>query len=116
MESRLSRRALLLGMLALGLPVSAGAEGFPGGLRDAYGPRFGPRLGLRDLGDRRRRHGAGAAGNLRHWNELAVDASGLDHTPAPPGARRVFGGQVGPGGSGRALAIGHAPAFDPMNA
>src|SRR5438552_18362946 len=62
MESRLSRRALLLGMLALGLPVSAGAEGFPGGVRDAYGPRFGPRLGLRDLGDRRRRHGAGAAG------------------------------------------------------
>src|SRR2546422_9529162 len=107
MESRLSRRALLLGMLALGLPVSAGAEGFPGGLRDAYGPRFGPRLGLRDLGDRRRRHGAGAAGKLRHWNELAVDASGLDHTPLPPRASRGFGGQVGPGRASPARAHVH---------
>src|SRR2546425_26858 len=115
MESRSSRRAFLLGMLAFGLPVSAGAEGFPGGLREAFGPRFGARPSLRDLRHRRRR-GAGATHDLRHWNELAIDASGLDHTPAPSGDSRVFGEQLGPGRSSRAMAIVHIAVFDAMNA
>ena len=32
-----------------------------------------------------------------HWNEVAINASGLDHTPVAPGENRVFGEQIGPG-------------------
>src|SRR6266446_2024901 len=85
-------------MLALGLPGRAGAEGFPGDLTQ------------------RRRPGAGATDRLRHWNQIAVDASGLDHTPVPPGDPRVFGEQFGPGRSSRALAIVHIAIFDAVNA
>ncbi len=111
-----SRRTFLLGMLALGLPIRAGAQGFPGGLEDAFGPRFGARPSLRDLGQRRPRRGAGAMERLRHWNEIAVDTSGLDHTPVAPGDPRVFGEQVGPGRASRAMAIVHIAVFDAMNA
>jgi PAP2 superfamily protein len=110
------RRGFLLGMLALGLPVRAGADGFPGGLRDAFGPRFGARPGLRDLRDQRRRHGAGETEHLRHWHEVALDATGLDHTPPAPGDGRVFGEQLGPGRASRAMAIVHTAVFDAMNA
>lgn len=121
MESRhqagaVGRRAFLLGMLALGLPVRAAADGFPGGLREAFGPRFGARSDLRDLRHRRRRRGAGAMARLRHWNEVAIDASGLDHTPVAPGDRRIFGEQLGPGRASRAMAIVHIAVFDAMNA
>ena len=54
MSSLSSRRAFVLGMLALGLPVPAGADGIHGGLRDAFGPRFDARPNLRE--PRRRRH------------------------------------------------------------
>src|SRR5439155_18847235 len=84
MMSRPTRRAFLLGTLALGLPGRAGADGFPGGFGEVFGPRFGARSNLRDLGQHRR-PGAGAIDRLRHWNEIAIDASGLDHTPVPPG-------------------------------
>jgi hypothetical protein len=40
-----------------------------------------------------------------HWNEVAINASGLDHTPVAPGETRVFGEQIGPGRSARAIAI-----------
>jgi hypothetical protein len=111
-----SRRTFLLAMLALGVPLPAAANGFPGGLTDALGPRFGARTGAIDLGRRRRRRGAGAMERLRHWNEIAIDASGLDHTPVPPGDSRVFGEQVGPCRSSRAMAIVHTAVFDAINA
>ncbi len=110
------RRAFLLGMLALGRPLYAAAEGFPGGLRDALGPGFGARPDFRALGPRRRPRGAGATGHLRHWNEVALDASGLDHTPVMPGENRVFGEQLGPGRASRAMAIVHIAVFDAVNA
>ena len=115
MSSRSSRRAFVLGMLALGLPVPAGAEGIHGGLRGAFGPRFDARPNLRE--PRRRRHrGPGITDRLRHWNGIAIDASGLDHTPVPSGDPRVFGEQLGPGRSSRALAIVHIAMFDAVNA
>ena len=46
---------------------------------------------------------------IRHWNEFAIDMSGLDHTPG-------FGEQVGPGRSSRALAIVQIAVFDAVNA
>jgi len=102
-------------MLALGLPVPAGADGIHGGLRDAFGPRFDARPNLREP-RRRRQRGPGVTDRLRHWNQIAVDASGLDHTPVPPGDPRVFGEQLGPGRSSRALAIVHIAIFDAVNA
>jgi hypothetical protein len=53
---------------------------------------------------------------LRHWNRIAIDASGLDHTPVAPGEDRVFGEQYGPTRASRAMAIVHVAVFDAVNA
>lgn len=47
-----------------------------------------------------------------HWNEVAINASGLDHTPVATGDPRVFGEQIGPGRSARAIAIVQIAVFD----
>ena len=110
-----SRQSFLVGVVALGLPVRAAAQGFPGGLGEAFGPRFGARPNLADLRLRRPLRGAGVLERVRHWNEVAIDASGLDHTPGAPGGR-VFGQQLGPGRASRAMAIVHTAIFDAINA
>src|SRR5882762_2134993 len=61
-------------------------------------------------------HHSGGAAMLRHWNEIAIDASGLDHTPPAPGETRVFGEQLGPGRASRAMAIAHIAMFDTVSA
>jgi hypothetical protein len=53
---------------------------------------------------------------LKDWNEIAINASGLDHTPVAPGDPRIFGEQLGPGRSSRAMAIVHIAMFDSINA
>jgi len=53
---------------------------------------------------------------ILRWNMLAVDASGLDHTPVQPGESRTFGHQLGPTRSSRAMAVVHIAMFDAMNA
>jgi hypothetical protein len=53
---------------------------------------------------------------VRHWNAIAVDASGLDHTPVAPGEARTFGEQLGPGRASRAMAIVHIAVFEAVNA
>jgi hypothetical protein len=50
------------------------------------------------------------------WNQIAIDASGLDHTPLRPGESRIFGEQIGPGRSARAIAIVQIAVFEAMNA
>ena len=57
-----------------------------------------------------------AATQLRHWNEVAINASGLDHTPVASGENRVFGEQVGPVRAARAIAIVHIAMFEAVNA
>src|SRR5213078_2360153 len=49
-------------------------------------------------------------------NVIAINASGLDHTPVAPGENRVFGEQLGPGRASRAMAIVHIAMFDAINA
>jgi hypothetical protein len=61
-------------------------------------------------------HGRPTGDVLRRWNEIAIDASGLDHTPIVPGEARTFGEQFGPGRSSRAMAIVHVAIFDAVNA
>ena len=50
------------------------------------------------------------------WNRLAIDASGLDHTPVAPGESRTFGHHLGPGKASRAMAIVHIAMFETINA
>ena len=52
------------------------------------------------------------ANAVRYWNRIAVDASGLDHTPVKSGEPRMFGEQLGPGRAARAMAIVHIAMFD----
>jgi len=53
---------------------------------------------------------------LERWNVLAIDASGVDHTPVAPGESRVFGEQLGPARASRAMAIVHIAMFETLNA
>lgn len=57
-----------------------------------------------------------AAAALRRWHRLAIDASGLDHTPVAAGESRIFGEQVGPGRSSKAMAVVHIAMFEAVNA
>src|SRR5881296_2698807 len=115
MISEQNRRIVIatLTSFTLSLAVSAWADGFPGGVRDALGPRFnaGPRPPVLA----RRAHETGVD-SVRYWNEIAINASGLDHTPVAAGENRVFGEQLGPGRSSRAMAIVHVAMFDALDA
>ncbi len=46
------------------------------------------------------------------WNEIALDASRLDHTAVRPGEQRTFGEQLGPTGASRAFAMIHIAMAD----
>ena len=52
---------------------------------------------------------------ILRWNSIAINASGLDHTPVAPGENRVFGEQVGPCRAARAMAIVHIAMFEAIN-
>jgi hypothetical protein len=56
------------------------------------------------------------ADSVHRWNEIAINATGLDHTPVAPGDPRIFGEQIGPGRASRAMAIVHIAIFDTINA
>jgi PAP2 superfamily len=93
------------------------ADGFAGGFREALGPRFDALANVRIVPTPRPNAAPFNAGaTLRYWNQIAINASGLDHTPVAPGETRVFGEQFGPGRSSRAMAIVHIAIFDAVNA
>ena len=56
-----------------------------------------------------------AADSIARWNQIAIDASGLDHTPTVLGDPRIFGEQLGPVRAARAIAIVHIAIFDSVN-
>jgi hypothetical protein len=77
----------------------------------AFGPLFHPAANVPPL------VGPGQGLDALHrWNLIAINASGLDHTPVAPGENRVFGEQLGPGRSSRAVAIVHIAMFDALDA
>ena len=100
--------AVLVALLAA--PFSTGAA--PLDVHDALGPHYDDATSAQHEAELSRR-GGGPMNHLRHWNQIAVDASGLDHTPSPD---RVFGEQFGPGRSSRAMAIVHIAIFEAVNA
>jgi PAP2 superfamily len=129
--------ALVIGMLSTSAFVVA--QGINGGFERFWGSRFSSRAA-----ERRQRGGnADAAGlaartdgalaiaeaerrsrpvptdarsRLVRWNQIAIDASGVDHTPVQDGETRVFGEQLGPGRASRAIAIVHVAIADAVNA
>ena len=108
----LSIAAFLTILVVLAPSQGIFAEGLREGFNDAFGPQFNQdsRTGLPNL-KHRPRHGFDRASGVRHWNQIAVDASGFDHTPVAPGENRVFGEQLGPGRAARAMAIVHLAVF-----
>jgi hypothetical protein len=102
-----------LALLILSVAAPAWADGFRGGVRDAFGPRYDAGHERGEAPRHRAHHGLDP---VRRWNEIAIDASGLDHTPVAPGENRVFGEQFGPGRASRAMAIVHIAIFDAVNA
>ena len=78
--------------------------------RNAYGPQFNPGIAIErpvppQLG----------LEAIHRWNRIAINATGLDHTPVPVGENRVFGEQLGPCRASRAMAIIHIAIFDAIN-
>src|SRR5438132_689760 len=97
--------------LILALSLNTAQQTFASGFSDFFGPRFSgaqtartaivPKNGL---------------DTLHRWNQIAIDASGVDHTPVAPGEIRTFGEQLGPTRASRAIAIVHIAIFDSVNA
>src|SRR5439155_6479708 len=89
------------------LSNNAGALSFG----DFFGPRFnGVQTTRTALAPKN------ALDSIHRWNAIAINASGLDHTPVAPGEIRTFGEQLGPGRASRAMAIVHIAIFDSVNA
>ncbi len=91
------------------------AQGFPN-VQDALGPFYRENPYAERAAKRPSSHDKTPLGMTRHWNEVAIDASGLDHTPVANGEARVFGEQLGPARASRAMAIMHIAIFDAVNA
>src|SRR5947209_11011323 len=89
--------------------VTALARSPVGSFSGAYGPRF-------HRSESATLQRAAASEAVHRWNQAAIDATGLDHTPVAPGENRVFGEQFGPGRSSRAMAIVHIAVFEAVNA
>jgi hypothetical protein len=105
----------LLGVISLTFAVSSSAESSPGLQQNYLGPLFRPAGTVAAPIVRAPTHEISPAALLAQWNQIAVDASGLDHTPVPLGDPRIFGEQVGPGRASRAMAIVHIAMFDAVN-
>lgn len=85
-------------------------------VQNAYGPAFNRSESFRPSPERQPRAKENdSVGRIRYWNEVAYNASGLDHTPVAPGENRVFGEQFGPCRAARALAIVQIAVFDAAN-
>jgi hypothetical protein len=102
-------------VLCMSIAVIAGTPQATKDFGAAWGPRFGPAAqpaaATRDL--------AAASGSstdmMVHWNHVSIDASGLDHKQPGPGDLHVFGQQLGPCRSARAIAIAQLAVFEAVN-
>ncbi len=95
-----------------GSPVG-NPSGDRAGHRGLLGPHAHAGAPVRPFHRHQRRPGIDS---IRDWNEIALNATGLDHTPVAPGEGRVFGEQFGPCRASRAMAIVHVAMFDVVNA
>ena len=107
----ISAVVLLAGSLTL-VASQSGREGFKG----FWGAKFRGERHRKMPRPRPPRPSTQALERLHHWNSIAVDASGLDHTPVAEGEDRNFGEQLGPGRASRAVAIVHLAIYEAVNA
>jgi hypothetical protein len=119
MSTILMRQLSLVAACCLPFAAAFSAEPLPtSGFNDALGPNLVPQMEA--VPEPAFRHPRPTQTDLRswvlHWNEVAVNASGLDHTPVAAGETRVFGEQLGPARASRAMAIVHIAMFESMNA
>ncbi|HEU4429257.1 MAG TPA: phosphatase PAP2 family protein [Myxococcota bacterium] len=110
MHAHAARLAGWLTGFALALAAPAAAE-VPRTAEEVLGPRIDT-SGTVAVSRPRPRPRVDA---LHFWNGVAIDASGLDHTPVAPGETRTFGEQLGPGRASRAMAIVHIAIFEALN-
>src|SRR5690242_21767270 len=106
----------ILTTAVLSLAASVWSQGNYRNGQDVWGPRFKDARQIRPRARHAPPRGENALARLHHWNEVAVNASGLDHTPVAAGENRVFGEQLGPGRASRAIAIVHIAVFETVNA
>ena len=89
--------------------LCASFSAFAGGLPDRHEQAFGPLYKANPQATANLKSGPRKGLDVvRRWNQIAIDAAGLDHTPVAPGETRVFGEQIGPCRSSRAIAIVHS--------
>src|SRR5437588_1931130 len=98
-------------LLLFAISSTAFARGPAGTFREVYGPEY-----HRQVPAPTSKPAEIASDVVHRWNQIAIDATGLDHTPVAPGENRVFGEQLGPGRSSRAMAIVHIAMFDALDA
>lgn len=85
-------------------------------LLGTWGPMFSPPPWLTKPERRTHEKSGDPLRWFLNWNQIAIDASGLDHTPVHQGEDRVFGEQFGPARAARAMAIVHIAMFEAINA
>ena len=99
----------------LGLSANAAADsGLSDGAANAWGPLYSA-LSTAEQGAAADAKHSVTISSLRLWNQIAIDASGLDHKAPAAGETRVFGEQLGPARASRAMAIVHIAMFDAVN-
>ena len=98
-------------LLSFTIATLASANAPAGNFRQTYGPFFQPQPP--DNANNAKKFANEA---VHRWNKIAIEATGLDHTPVAAGEHRTFGEQLGPGRASRAMAIVHIAIFDAINA
>jgi hypothetical protein len=104
--------------VGLGVAIAAAGQGlsFENWWGTSYGPRTQADSASAAVAARAGAQPSGADDRLRHWNSVAIGATGLDHTPEGVGAAHTFGHQLGPGRASRAMAMVHVAMFEAVNA
>ncbi len=106
---------MFCGSLSIALAPAVFAAPRSGNVQDYLGPQFRAIRQLASPSAKTEITGTSAVDTLARWNQIAVDASGLDHTPLKAGDTRIFGEQLGPARASRAMAIVHIAMFDSVN-
>lgn len=119
MKMRLNRKLVILALaiLTLTVAVAAGMRQSLDEFNYAWGPLYTAQAPTpQAAGDDLVQIASASRKKIVRWNHIAIDATGLDHTPVAPGENRVFGEQLGPGRASRAEAIVHIAMFEALNA
>ncbi|MEW6271489.1 MAG: chloroperoxidase [Thermodesulfobacteriota bacterium] len=115
----MKRSVRIVVALLVSLVASQAASAAPAApvtsFRDAWGGAFRAQSAEPEPWRPETRKPAGLTRWILHWNGIAIDASGIDHTPVADGEERVFGEQLGPGRASRAIAIVHVAMFETLN-